>query len=159
MPQFKTVGELEFYVNNVVIPNSLANEVFETIKQTEQRHIQSDVYDAYPDPIVYERRKDDSRLIADENIVPTLITNNILSVENKTKPSPNARDGASTDKNLPELIEFGNGYNGNTYDYQYDYPYMDSRPFTQNTIEELKNSHAATDALKAGLNRNGVATV
>ncbi len=85
-----------------------------------------------------------------------------LVVINTTKPNPDGCiDGAkvTTGKNLPELVEFGQGYKF----YSYDFPgrgkgYMKPRPFTAKTIQRLKESKAHIVALKAGLKRQGVKT-
>jgi hypothetical protein len=63
----------------------------------------------------------------------------------------------TTGKNLPELVEYGDGY----HFYHYDFPskkgrYMEPRPFTAKTIEHLQDSKAHVSALRDGLKRQGV---
>jgi hypothetical protein len=156
VPQFDDLDSLFDYVKKD-IGKSLEQEVYQIVKDTEKSHIQSDVYDIYT-PVVYERRGLNDGLIADENIVGNMIDNTTLTVTNITLPNPNARDKdlVTTDKNLPELIEYGHNTNGNKYDFaRSDREYMKPRPFTHNTIEELEATGAHTRALKQGLKNKG----
>ena len=165
MPSFNSIADLEKHLKNA-IKDSLAHEVFETVRDVEQKNIDETVYDVY-DPKVYpnikagiHRRETQGGLIADENIVPTMIGDDTLIVTNETPPNPYARDGATTNKNLAELIEYGDGYKGFTYDYPEEdtekYKYMNPRPFTANTIEELVTTGKHKKALKDGLLRQGI---
>jgi hypothetical protein len=91
----------------------------------------------------------------DENgIVYNEIDDLTIFVTNETKPNPFARDGATTKKNLPELIEYGHGYKGYLYDYPGS-PYSEPRPFTANTIEDLEKHGQHIDALRKGLKKRG----
>ena len=65
-------------------------------------------------------------------------------------------DQVTTGKNLPELVEFGDGYKFYHYDFPSRRRYMEPRPFTAKTIEHLKESRAHVNALKAGLRRQGI---
>ena len=84
----------------------------------------------------------------------------VMVVVNMTDPNPGgctSDANVTTGKNLPELVEFGDGYKF----YRYDFPkrgaaYMGPRPFTAKTIENLKKSRAHISAMKAGLKRQGI---
>lgn len=157
MPEFKTFKELEDFIK-VAIKNSLEKEVFETVREEEQRHIGKDVYSKYA-PRMYKRRYDDGGLIADENIVGKMISGDILQVTNDTLANHfgNPPEQVTIEgKNLSELVEFGDGASGS-----YDFPtedgeFLEPRPFTENTIEDLKNSNKHKIALQSGLKRQGI---
>lgn len=154
---FKTTKELYDYLQ-MKIADSLQNEVFEEVRDVEQKNIDSTVYKSHT-PKAYQRRGEDGGLIADENIVKEMIDDNTLSVRNETPANLDSQYKRATDKNLPELIEYGDGYNGTHYDYPYGEnrdKFMSARPFTQNTIEELEQTKAHVAALKKGLKRNGI---
>lgn len=138
------------------IDNSLNKEVFKTIQKVEQEEITATVYDVY-EPTVYQRRRKNGGMEDIKNIQKKQeAKNGILEVVNVTKPNPQARDGATTNKDLPYLIEHGESYIGNNhYDYP-AYPYASARPFTKNTIIELNQDKAHLEALKSGLERNGL---
>jgi hypothetical protein len=67
------------------------------------------------------------------------------------------------------LIEFGDSNGFGEYDYitnkggkaygEVDaYKYLNPRPFTESTVEALKESGAVEKALKESLNKNGIRT-
>jgi hypothetical protein len=132
------------------VSDTLRTNVFEEVKKVEQEHIQSDVYDVYS-PFVYERRGYSGGIIADENIILTEIDNFNIEVVNITDPNPYARDGATIDKFLPELIEYGNGN-----DNYYDYPAPDARPYIANTKEDLAQNKQHIKAMCYGLKQRGI---
>lgn len=162
MPEFKTFKELETYLKTK-IKDSLEHEVKSEIVETERRHIQTDVYDVYK-PKMYKRRKDNGGLMDKENIIGTMISNDTLEIINNTPPNPygTPQERVSVNKDLPMLVEGGDGVGGNNF---YDFPsdekdatYMFPRPFTANTIEELSQTKAHVKAFKEGLKRNGIET-
>ena len=68
-----------------------------------------------------------------------------MVVVNMTEPNPGGcmnDDQVTTGKNLPELVEFGDGYKFYHYDFPSRRRYMEPRPFTAKTIEHLKESRA-----------------
>lgn len=149
----KTYSELIKTIEKKV-RESLVDEVFDTVVDVEDKNIEK-VKKKYT-PLVYEWRtsgglSDRSNIVYDKN----KIKNGMLSVINITEPNSYARDGATIDKNLPELIEYGHGYKGYTYDYP-GYPYSLPRPFTENTIEDLKSSKDHVESLKRGLTKRGL---
>lgn len=155
MPTLKNMADLEKYLK-AKINKSLQKEVFKKVKEVEQKNIDETVYDSYA-PSVYIRRDMQGGLIADENIIGTVDSKtSTLSVINKTPANPDARDGATTDKNLSELIEFGHGYKNYGYDYGRESAFVYPRPFTKNTIKELEKNRAHVKAMKDGLENQGL---
>lgn len=155
MPTLKNMADLEKYLK-AKINKSLQKEVFKKVKEVEQKNIDETVYDSYT-PSVYMRRDIQGGLIAGENIIGTVDSKtSTLSVINKTPANSEARDGATTDKNLSELIEFGHGYKNYGYDYGRESAFVYPRPFTQNTIEELEQKKQHIQAMKDGLKKQGL---
>lgn len=135
------------------IDKSLKNEVFEEIRDVEQKNIDEYVYDVYQ-PKIYKRRETNGGLIDDKNIVGELIKSGELEVTNVTKP--NSDYNGTTNKDLPYLIENGLGEKGYKYDYPADLPYVYPRPFTEKTKEELIKTKKHVKALEKGLKNNGL---
>lgn len=155
MPEFKSIKDLEKYLTGTVFKSALELETADEIEKTLQKHIQKDVYDVYT-PKVYVRREGNGGLIDSENIISKLVSEGTLSVTNETRPNPYARDGATTNKDLPELVEFGHGYKEYLYDYPSDPAFFLERPFTENTVKELQETKAHVKAFKRGLLREGI---
>ena len=162
MPEFSKWSDLEKHLKKQ-IKDALASEVKSEVVETERRHIKKDVYEVYK-PKMYKRRKDNGGLLDEENIVGTMISDDTLQVTNETPANPYGipQEQVTTDKNLAMLIEYGDGGAGgnNFYDFpsEDDSSYMNPRPFTANTIEELSQTKAHVKAFKEGLKRNGIET-
>ena len=156
MADFATMQALLDYVRKKV-NESLQNEVAENVRETEQKHIISDVYGVY-NPIEYERRLLDGGLMASENIKGEIVDDMTLQVTNETPANPYAtsQDRVTIDKNLPELIEYGESYKGYHYDFLYNTAFLNARPFTKNTFEELQQSGSPAIALVEGLKKRGI---
>ena len=142
------------------IDNAMSKEVFEEVQDEESATSYSEVYKVYT-PRMYRRRGEYGGLGDPYNIEMQggAAKNGVLVVVNLTEPNPGGCPDANqvtTGKNLPELVEYGDGYKF----YHYDFPgrgrYMQPRPFTQKTIEHLEQSRAHINALKAGLKRQGI---
>lgn len=143
------------------IDDAMSNEVFEMVKDEEAATIYSEVYKVYT-PSIYRRRGEYGGLADPHNIeiVGGSANGGKMAVINTTAPNPGGtmnNDHVTTGKDLPELVEHGNGY----HYYQYDFlkrgaAYMKPRPFTAKTIEHLKESGAHINAMKAGLKRQGI---
>ena len=142
------------------IDDALSKEVFEEVRDEEAATIYSEVYKVYT-PRIYRRRGEYGGLGDPYNIEIKGGTakGGKMAVVNVTDPNSGGtmnNDRVTTGKNLPELVEFGDGYKF----YHYDFPsrgrFMDARPFTAKTIEHLKASRAHITALKAGLRRQGI---
>ena len=143
------------------IDDAMDKEVFEAVQDEEAATIFEVVYKVYT-PRMYRRRGEYGGLGDPYNIeiAGGGSMGGVMVVVNMTDPNPGgcASDAqVTTGKNLPELVEYGDGYKF----YQYDFPkrgaaYMKPRPFTAKTIEHLKEGGAHITALKAGLQRQGV---
>ncbi len=143
------------------IDNAMTNEVFQEVQDEETATIYSEVYKVYT-PRIYRRRGEYGGLGDPYNIeiLGGSAKNGVLVVVNMTEPNPGGcmdNSRVTTGKNLPELVEYGQGYKYYTYDFpRKGAGFMRPRPFTAKTIEHLKESGAHIAALKAGLKRQGV---
>lgn len=150
-------------VNGQLMPkinNALSKEVFAKVRDVEASAIEKEVYEVY-DPQEYYRRMASGGLADPKNIVVEggVATGGRLSVINMTPPNPGGcanRRLVTTDKDLPSLVEYGDGYHGYHYDCPSDGDYMGPRPFTETAAENLKKSGAHIKVLKDGLRRQGV---
>lgn len=150
-------------VNGQLMPkinNALYKEVFAKVRDAEVSAIEKEVYEVY-DPQGYRRRMASGGLSDPKNIVIEggAATGGRLSVVNVTPPNPGGckdRKFVTTDKDLPSLVEYGDGYRGYHYDFASDGAYMGPRPFTETAAENLKKSGAHVKALKDGLRQQGV---
>lgn len=143
------------------IDDAMNKEVFKEVQDEEAATIYEVVYKVYT-PRMYRRRGEYGGMGDPYNIEIAGGTSRggVMVVVNLTEPNPGGcmnNDQVTTGKNLPELIEYGQGHKF----YQYDFPkrgaaFMGPRPFTAKTIEHLKESKAHIAALKAGLQRQGV---
>lgn len=139
------------------IDEALTNEVFAEVQDEEAATIYEEVYKVYK-PRMYRRRGEYEGLGDPENIVIKggSAKGGVLTVVNVTDPNPGGcpdEDMVTTGKDLPQLVEHGQGYRF----YQYDFPsggrYMKPRPFTARTKEHLQESKAHVKAMEAGLRK------
>lgn len=144
------------------IDDAMTKEVFEEVQDEEAATIYSEVYKVYT-PRMYRNRNKYGGLADSDNIEIRggAAKDGMMVVVNMTEPNPGGcvdNDRITTGKDLPELVEYGDGYKF----YSYDFPgkgrgrYLKPRPFTAKTIEHLKESRAHVNALKAGLRRQGI---
>lgn len=162
MPNFKDIKSLMNYVQKK-IDLSLKNEVFPTVREIEIEHVQSDVYAEYPNPIVYERRKDEDGLTDIDNY-ECVVNKGVMSMTNTTESNTNY--SGSIKESLVGLIEYGDDNGYGRYDYPEEenkrrwkrYKYLKPRPFIQNTREDLEENKQHLFALKKGLNKLGIKT-
>lgn len=144
------------------IDDAMTKEVFEEVQDEEAATIYSEVYKVYT-PRMYRNRFKYGGLADPDNIEIRggAAKDGVMVVVNMTEPNPGGcvdNDRVTTGKDLPELVEYGDGYKF----YSYDFPgngrgrYLKPRPFTAKTIEHLKESRAHVNALKAGLRRQGI---
>lgn len=142
------------------IDDAMTKEVFEEVRDEESATIFSVVYKAYT-PRIYRRRGEYGGLGDPYNIEIKggAASGGVLTVVNMTDPNPGGvidQSRVTTGKNLPELVEHGDGYKFYRYDFPSKGKYMGARPFTAETIEHLKESKAHITALRKGLRRQGV---
>lgn len=142
------------------IDNALSKEVFEEVRDEEVATIENEVYGVYR-PRIYRRRGEYGGLADPNNIEIQggAAKGGKMAVVNVTDPNPGGCTSdaqVTTGKDLPQLVEHGDGYKFYHYDFPSGGKYMQSRPFTAKTIENLKKSGAHVSALKASLKRQGV---
>jgi len=156
--EFKSMKDLEKYLQSQ-INNSLQQDVAPIVKETMSAEIQNTVYAEYPNPHMYNRRKSGGlESVENMNIDESLINSGVLSITNDT-PFDDRYDTENSGDGLAGLIEFGDGYDGHTYDYTNyngNSPYLEPRPFIQNSRDTLKQTGAHIKALKKGLKKSGI---
>lgn len=139
------------------------DEVLDAVKEVEQKHIYEDVYAVYK-PIQYKRRYCNNGLMTNDRIVGDL-NGNTLEVKNIAEPNTSINQtfyNPSHNTQFSEWIEFGETYNGNAkYLFNRDMsgePWANPRPFTANTIEDLRQNKQHIEALKKGLKKRKIKT-
>jgi len=142
------------------IDDALSKEVFEEVRDEEAATIYAEVYKVYT-PRIYRRRGEYGGLADPYNIEIEggAAKGGRMAVVNVTDPNPGGCTSdarVSTGKNLPELVEHGDGYKFYHYDFPNKGKYMGPRPFIAKTIENLKKNRAHVTALRDGLRRQGV---
>ena len=139
------------------INRALKTDVANAVKDEEIKAIDDVVYGAY-EPEVYERRAGSGGL-GDPKNIKFSVENGELSVWNSTKPNPGGVRNShwvSVRKHLDELVEYGHGSMGGDYDFPRDgRAYMNPRPFTQKTIDNLNANKNHVTALKESLENQG----
>lgn len=150
----KNLKELKKYIEKS-IDDSLQNEVFEAVKETQLEHIQENVLSVYS-PNYYIRRED-SGIDDSENIICSHVKNGVLKVENITQFNPEY-ETENHGLGLVKLIEYGHRVSGYFYDYPGDPKYTKSRPFIANTKKEIGETKSHVTAIKIGLKRNKIKT-
>ena len=142
------------------IADILDNEVAEAVRKEEISTIISVVYGVYT-PKMYRRRGDGGGM-GDPYNIEHEVKDGVLTVVNKTDPNPGGtinNDLVTTGKYLDKLIEYGHGSSGGFYDFpKAGAAFMKPRPFTQRTIENLRNNKAHVDAFREGFKRIGYKT-
>ena len=167
MPVFKSVKDLEKYLKKQV-EDTLYKDVGEMVQDVQSIEIEKTVYSVY-DPIMYDRRRESGGLKDKNNMRKHIHRRGdsvILKVINETKPSRgiHSKIGGSNYR-LAELIEFGHGYSdGMQYDWVKNrrgdaYKYLKPRPFTERTINEIKNKKLHSKYMQQGLNQRGIDAV
>jgi hypothetical protein len=141
MPEFDNLAQLELYVNQLAKEAMTSgNAVKETVIQTGERHVETDVYNKYTpnpnNPLAYKR------------------TGKLKSGNWKTNPTADGieiyDDRTDQGRDVTAIVATGKGY-------QYDFPYNGvPRPFIENTVDELRGGSELTNALKMDLKTMGV---
>lgn len=160
----KNIKELEKELMDC-INIALDTNVADMVRDVMTDHIARDVYDKY-NPKAYQRRKNQSGndigspfddtnntgLLDPNNIISTIDGNGNLAVQNVTLGSryyyENGEKKISQNAGEPiaEVIETGEGYDIGHF----------SRPFMQNTHDEIKEHNYHVEALKDGLRKLGL---
>jgi hypothetical protein len=151
MADFSSVQALMNYLKKQ-ISDVLQTDVKEEVISTEQRHIQSDLYDAYS-PNFYERRG----TLADEgNFESEMIDDSTIAIKNVATPNDSVVGTLYNPANGTEFmswIEYGDVPDlwGDGSE-----PWSNPRPVVGNTVKELEETEAHVKALKEGLLKKGI---
>jgi len=164
MPTFKNLNELFKYINKN-IKETLNDEVADSVRFEEQKQIEKVVYEPYQ-PNAYKRRRYSDDGLQDVDMMVAVVEQRgnevILSVVNMAKGQD------QEDLYIAPLIEYGdpsmsNVNHGQYGEYQYKYNrdrsswrYLQSRPFTAETIAALKRSGVHIEAFKEGMMKRGI---
>lgn len=158
MPDFKDINSLLKYIQKQMNA-TMKEEVAQEVKFEEQRQIQKIVYEAYPNPYAYDRRMYDDGGLQDLDmmVAVTEVRKNevILSVVNMAKGQD------EEDLYIAPLIEYGDGEGHGEYQYKFNrdhssWRYLQSRPFTAETIDALRRSGKHIKAFKDGMRKRGI---
>jgi hypothetical protein len=162
MKKFNNLKELEEYLKPKML-QVVENEVAKEIKDVEQLNIEEVVYQGYVtsnaqgQPWKYKRRRQNDGLQDRDNMVEKAryIGNTVeLTIENIT-------EGSNEDFKIAPLIEYGDGNGGKEYEYKNNRDdtadqYLAPRPFTEETIKELKLTNRHINAFKQGMRKRGI---
>lgn len=147
------------------VSDAMQDDVFQAVKEVYQKHIDEDVYDTGSG--YYRRRDASGGLIADENIQKTKIGDMGLEVRNMATPSSSLspKSSSGTAGQLAEWIEHGDAYKTDAQKAMFGHysnkdfsgeAWASPRPFTRNTIEDLKANKQHKFALINGLRKRGI---
>lgn len=142
------------------ITKALETDVKEKIADVYHTHIVEDVYNY--NPKAYIRRSNSGGLSDKENIIGTMLDGLTLEVKNIANPNesisqPQTRYEPKRATQFAEWIEYGQAYTGKAIhlfpDNVSDQEWTTPRPFTENTINDLKKNKQHLNALKNNLRK------
>jgi len=152
---FSNFKQLEQYIMEQV-NSSLKQEMSEMVKDKISYHVKTDVYDKYPNPVMYERRDLVNGSLGDETRMNSyLIQDGVLEVvDNADFNHPFAYNhggygGVDLGESLAHNIEFGYGND----------PWSKPRPFIKNTREEIGSKGLHVQTMKSALKTRGIDVV
>lgn len=146
------------------LADSMRKHVAPEVKHIQSIMIQEHVYDVYnviggnkQEPYVYERRGTSGGLADTQNMIEEVdrIGNEVvLSVTNRTKGQD------QTSLYIAPLVEYGDGAGYGEYQYKTNrddtsYQYLQARPFTQKTVDRLRETNIHIDKLRDSLKSKG----
>lgn len=150
--KFNNLGAMFAHINKA-INTALETKVATVVEETMSKNIQSTVYDSYS-PVVYERRYE---LGSRDNIKSEIIEDGILETKNISTPSRSVYGTAYAPQNSTTFSGWVNdGQVPNIFNNRTDYPWMHSRDFIGETVEELKSSGLIRKAMAEGLASTGI---
>jgi hypothetical protein len=130
------------------INESLVKDVAPVVEETMQAEVQNTVYSVYQ-PKMYDRRLNDGGLLDMGNYHSKLIEDGTVAITNDTPI--NEIYGGDDSMSLTEQIIEGKGYiYGDGTE-----PYAQPRDFMEAAREDLRQTNAHVEALKAGLSKRG----
>lgn len=150
----------------------------EEIKLTESKMVESVVYNSYK-PVVYSRRGEKGGLADTDNMKHSVrqeknkVVLNVVNLTPQNNKFYNVKDDKyyqasnvtlKKDGDLARLVEGGHNNNGLKYtflkygDNGVEAPYMEPRPFQQQTIKELQSNGRHVEGLAKDLEKRGIKT-
>lgn len=138
---------------------TLEDNVFKAVKEVYLEHIESDVYDKYT-PKIYERRHQSGGL-ADEHNITGKMVEGTLEVMNIGMPNDSLFGKEFNSSYLTQFASWiENGDAGKVFGGDFSgEPWANPRPFTENTIKDLKQNKQHIKAFKEGLKSRGIKTL
>lgn len=160
--QFKNLKDLENYLQSKVNEtlNNQDSAVMDVVKDEVKTAAQDEVYDEYL-PFVYQRRGEDDGLTDADN---TAITGDKIENGKVSIYVDNITQSENGGHYLADLIEFGHGYKGQTYDYPYNRAgtedqFLQPRPFMKTATNRINNNPTELlTAFKKDLAKKGIKT-
>ena len=175
--KFTSIAALKAHIEKKVA-EALKDEVATVIRDVHIDAIQEEVYDAYPETVLYRRRMYDGGL-ADPDNMPAIVTGTTLVMRNVTQPNEEydqfnwrhrgmlrtqySYDGCERSYvfDLPALIEYGDagivgGYTHKHSSMPWGPTFLEPRPFMQRTKAELRQHKYHVNALNYGLRKKGL---
>lgn len=137
--KFNSLSALESYLKNA-IDVALENQVADAVAEEVAVSAQKVVYDVYS-PKVYERRMS----LLDETNIENQVGNNTLTATMRHTLNPWSGPHSPV---LAPLLEHGYG--------DMSKPYNKPRPFVQTTIDSLSSNKKHVEALREGLQSQGI---
>ena len=149
------LSDLKMYIQ-AQINSTLKDEIKAEVAETAGRIGLSVVYGAYQSPSIYNRRYGSGESLLDPENFSGEVDNGVLTVKSTATPDYSYHgENDYTIKSLAELVEYGDGYNGQRYSFPVK-EIKEPRPFMAKTAEELESNNALKEALKNGLKRRGL---
>jgi hypothetical protein len=137
MPSFNNLRDLLRYAQKQVEESIQSDRVKDAVIEVGKRHVESDVYDVYPDPVMYERTYQ-----LRENWTAEDIENGVRFYD--------PRYDEETGKNITYTIVSGRGY-----DYPVPPNLTQGRPFIEKTKEDLMQNKQHIEAFKEEMRERG----
>lgn len=131
------------------IENTLTDEVLETVREIELKHIKNEVFSYRPK--IYKRRKNGG-IDDPDNTIGKIVGRMDMEVMNITPFNPDYGTHNSGNE-LTELINDGDGKNGWYYDYSGEF--LQPRPFLDYTKEEILKTQQIDNAMQKGMRKRG----
>lgn len=152
--EFDDLDELFDFLDESM-DKALKKEVGNKVRKVMKDKIKTVVYQDEIKPKQYDRKYSHGGLIDDKNIAITDEGQLKVGIEEiRTNDASDDRKAPAGTKNVAEIVEYGEGYTWVKSEIYKNQPHP--RPFTQATIDELEKNEAHVDALKDGLNRQGI---
>ena len=137
---------------------SLKDEMSDLVKNKIREHVKSDVYDAYTDPSIYERRYFSNGSLGDiEQMDSKLIGDGLLEVVDNADFNHDFASRYSgyggVDRSISLAYNIEKGYGNKSM------PWNEERPFIEKTCDDIRDNHLHTEAMKKALIKRGLTVI